>query len=65
MQTPDKKLSTTYCCCGAGFYKAIWEEMLQKYVRVDVLETVMKGDDVCQFVIHFPFFRSKSGGNHC
>lgn len=48
------KISPTYCYCGAGFYKDIWEEILQKPVQVKVLETVMKGDDVCKIAIYLP-----------
>jgi hypothetical protein len=49
------QLPQTYCYCGAGFYKGIWEEIMQKQVKVKILETVMKGDDVCRFEIKFPF----------
>jgi hypothetical protein len=41
-----------YCYCGAGFYKAIWEEILQRPVTVEVLESVMAGDEVCKIAIH-------------
>ncbi|MCK4940576.1 hypothetical protein KAS45_00645 [candidate division WOR-3 bacterium] len=47
-------ISPTYCYCGAGLYKGIWEEILQKPVKVDVLESVMKGDDVCKIAISLP-----------
>ena len=47
-------ISTTYCYCGAGFYKGIWEEILQRPVEVEVLETVLSGGDVCKIVIHLP-----------
>jgi predicted hydrocarbon binding protein len=48
------KISPTYCYCGAGFYKAIWEYMLQKPVKVELLESVLRGDDVCKIAIHLP-----------
>jgi predicted hydrocarbon binding protein len=35
-------ISPTYCYCGAGFYKGIWEEILQKPVEVKLLESVLK-----------------------
>lgn len=47
-------ISPTYCYCGAGFYKGIWEEILQKPVKVEMLESVMKGDDVCKIAISLP-----------
>ncbi|MCP4752494.1 MAG: hypothetical protein GY866_16510 [Proteobacteria bacterium] len=50
----SKQISTTYCYCGAGYYKGIWEEILQKPVEVEVLNSLMKGDDVCKIAIHLP-----------
>jgi len=47
-------ISTTYCYCGAGFYKGIWEEILQRPVEVEVLESVLSGGEVCKIVIHLP-----------
>jgi predicted hydrocarbon binding protein len=50
-------ISPTYCYCGAGFYKGIWEEILQEPVEVEVLESVLKGDQVCTIAIHLPHER--------
>lgn len=47
-------LSPTYCYCGAGFYKDIWEEILQQPVEVEVLESVLHGGDVCKIAIYLP-----------
>jgi len=47
-------LSATYCYCGAGYYKGIWEEILQQPVEVELLESVLKGDEVCQVAVHLP-----------
>ena len=54
VKMPLVRLSSTYCYCGAGFYKGIWEEILQRPVTVEVLKTVIKGDDVCEIAIHLP-----------
>ena len=43
--------SEAYCYCGAGYYKQIWEEILEKEVKIDVVETVLKGSSICKFVI--------------
>lgn len=55
LKTADSELSgaiaETYCYCGAGFYKGIWEGILQAQVSVDVTESVLKGDDLCRIVI--------------
>ena len=52
--TTSDTISPTYCYCGAGFYKGIWEEILQKPVEVEVLETVLKGDEVCKIGVYLP-----------
>jgi predicted hydrocarbon binding protein len=50
----SETISPTYCYCGAGFYKGIWEEILQRTVGVEVVETVLSGDEVCRIVIQLP-----------
>lgn len=47
-------ISATYCYCGAGFYKGIWEEILHQPVKVELLETVLQGDEVCKFAVYLP-----------
>jgi hypothetical protein len=47
-------LQKTYCYCGAGFYKGIWEEIIQQPVEVEVLESVLDGGEVCKIAIHLP-----------
>jgi hypothetical protein len=49
-----QSLPRTYCYCGAGFYQAIWEEILQRPVEVEVLESVLDGGEVCTIAIHLP-----------
>ena len=48
----SETISPTYCYCGAGFYKGIWEEILQEPVAVEVLESVLQGDEVCKIAVH-------------
>ncbi len=47
-------ISTTYCYCGAGFYQGIWEEIIQRPVEVEVLESVLGGGQVCTIAIQVP-----------
>jgi len=54
----SEAISPTYCYCGAGFYKGIWEEILQKPVEVKLLESVFKGDDVCKIALYLPLSQS-------
>ena len=50
----SETLPPAYCYCGAGFYKGIWEEILQRPIEVEVLETVLAGGDVCKIAVHLP-----------
>ena len=50
----SETISPTYCYCGAGFYKGIWEEILQEPVAVEVLESVLQGDEVCKVAMYLP-----------
>jgi effector-binding domain-containing protein len=46
-QTPP-----TFCYCGAGWYRQLWEGILGKPVRIELLKCLPKGDDICEFAIH-------------
>ena len=48
----EKLIDVNYCYCSAGFTKDIWEYILQKKVRVEIIESLMKGDDVCKIAIY-------------
>ncbi|MFC1572536.1 hypothetical protein ACFL6M_02950 [Candidatus Eisenbacteria bacterium] len=54
MVATDMEMSNTYCYCGAGFYKGVWEEILQRPVEIEVVSTVLGGDDACTFEIRLP-----------
>lgn len=45
-------ISKTYCYCGAGWYQQLWEGILGKPVRIEVVKSVLQGDDRCSFAIH-------------
>ncbi len=44
-------IPVSYCYCGAGFYKGVWEEILQRPVKIRVLKSIMQQDEVCSFEI--------------
>lgn len=46
------QIPAIYCYCGAGFYKGIWEEITRHPVRVEVLESVLQGNEVCKVAIY-------------
>lgn len=43
-----------YCCCGGGWYGGIWEFIVERPVRVELLRSVMRGDEDCTFAVHLP-----------
>jgi effector-binding domain-containing protein len=50
----DKKMPFQYCYCGAGWYRQQWEGVFDKPVRIDIVKSVLQGDDRCSFAIHIP-----------
>lgn len=44
----------THCYCGAGWAHQLWEGILGKPVKVEILTSVLQGDDICAFAIHLP-----------
>lgn len=51
---PDNEtVSSTYCNCSKGFVKRFWESVLEKPVKVDLLQSAISGASECKFVIKF------------
>ncbi|PKO05234.1 MAG: hypothetical protein CVU41_13235 [Chloroflexi bacterium HGW-Chloroflexi-3] len=48
------KVAPIFCNCSAGFHKKPWEVIFEQPIHVDVLESILKGDDRCRFAIHLP-----------
>jgi hypothetical protein len=49
---PEEKMPTTYCNCSKGFVKKFWEDVLEKPVKVEVLQSAVSGAKECKFAIH-------------
>jgi hypothetical protein len=43
-----------FCNCSAGFQKRLWEVIFDQPLKAEVVESVLKGDDVCRFAIYLP-----------
>ena len=52
LKSDEKPVDKNYCYCGAGFYKDIWEFILQRPVKVRLVESLMQGDDMCKIKIY-------------
>jgi effector-binding domain-containing protein len=50
----DSGMSDTFCYCSAGWERQQWEGAIGRPVRVDVVKSLLKGDDLCEFAIHLP-----------
>jgi hypothetical protein len=48
----EDTVSLTYCNCSKGFVEKYWEAVLQKPVKVDLLQSAISGAKECMFAIH-------------
>lgn len=48
------QLAETFCHCSGGFHKKPWEVILARSLKVEVLESALRGDPRCRFAIHLP-----------
>lgn len=48
------KLSPTFCYCGAGWYRRLWEGITSQPVVIEHVETLLRGHDQCTLTITLP-----------
>lgn len=48
----EDTVSITYCNCSKGFVEKYWEAILEKPVRVYILQSAISGGKECRFSIH-------------
>jgi len=48
------RLSPTFCYCGAGWYRRLWEGILDQPVKIEHVETLLRGNDQCTLTITLP-----------
>jgi effector-binding domain-containing protein len=48
------RLSPTFCYCGAGWYRRLWEGILNQPVKIEHVETLLRGYDQCTLSITLP-----------
>jgi hypothetical protein len=44
--------SATYCNCSCGWYRQLFETLLGKPILVELISSIIQGDERCQFLIH-------------
>jgi hypothetical protein len=47
-----EEVSPTFCNCGAGWFRPLWEAILGHPVKVTCEESVLQGHDRCRFAIY-------------
>ncbi len=50
----DQPIDPVFCGCSAGYFKNFWEAVLNQPVRVEVLKSLIKGDQICEFALYLP-----------
>jgi predicted hydrocarbon binding protein len=43
---------STYCYCSCGWYKRLFETVLDRSVDVELVSSIAQGAEVCRFIIH-------------
>ena len=50
----DGGMSDTFCYCSSGWERRQWEGVIGQTVRVEVVQSLLRGDDCCRFAIQLP-----------
>lgn len=50
----DQGMPLNFCFCGSGWYRQQWEGAIGKPVTIEIVQSVLQGDAVCEFAIHLP-----------
>lgn len=52
MQVRNELISKTFCNCSCGWFEKLFENLLNKKVTAEVIESVISGGEKCRFIIH-------------
>jgi predicted hydrocarbon binding protein len=44
--------SATYCHCSCGWFRQLFETLLGRPVEVELVSSIIQGDESCRFLIH-------------
>jgi effector-binding domain-containing protein len=48
------EVSGTFCYCGSGWSRRLWEGILDKPVKVEIVKSLTRDNDECTFAVHLP-----------
>jgi effector-binding domain-containing protein len=54
LEEVPSELSPTFCWCGSGWYRRLWEGILEQPIQIEHVETLLKGHDQCTLRIILP-----------
>jgi len=54
MKTEAEQVSHIFCNCSGGWHKVPFEGIFEQSLEVDLVKSVLKGDNICTFAIHLP-----------
>jgi effector-binding domain-containing protein len=46
-----EEIPLSFCYCGAGWYRQQWEGIIGSPVSVEIHQSLLKGDEVCEFAL--------------
>ena len=52
VRATQEPISKTYCYCGAGWCGRIFESILDRPVEIEIIKSVISGDDECVIAVH-------------
>jgi hypothetical protein len=47
----EEDIPPEFCYCGSGWYRKQWEDASQKPVSIEIVKSLVKGDNRCQYAI--------------
>jgi hypothetical protein len=50
----SEEISATFCCCSGGWVKQLWEGIFEEPVEVELVESLLKGDNQCTHAVRIP-----------
>jgi hypothetical protein len=48
----DRGMPVDFCHCGSGWFRQQWEGATGKPVTIEIVKSVLRGDDHCEFAVH-------------
>jgi len=47
----DQGMPPVFCYCGSGWYRQQWEGTTGRPVKIEILRSLLRGDELCEFAI--------------